>query len=212
VAARFCPQCGAANSPSAVFCQYCGTALPPDPSFPLPSSGVPLGQPPPSIWGALPPGSPGFGGPPNAGPPYGTSAPPRPRRRLWVWIIVGLVVFILVVGVVGYLAIPPTAAINVTGITVQSSDNVCGLDDSQWNGFTADANEELDVGFNVTGATNSSGGTSSCTISSVNAVTAGFLVYNASVPLVVPANANETLAFDLNCPSSFNGILYLSFT
>jgi hypothetical protein len=212
MAARYCPKCGAANSPSAVFCQYCGTALPADVSAPLPSSGAP-GAAPPTSWASPPSGASAYGAAPYGTAPYAAPPPSRPRRRVWVWILVGLVVFILIVGVIGFLFIPSGPAINVTEITIQSSDNVCGLANSEWNGFTANASEVLEAAFNLTGSTNASGGTNACTVTSVSSATTGFVVSNASVPLTIPANSNETLTFDLTCPSaSYNGVLNLSFT
>ncbi|MGA7861287.1 MAG: zinc-ribbon domain-containing protein [Thermoplasmata archaeon] len=211
MAARYCPQCGGANSPTAAFCQYCGTALPPAPSSPLPSSGPTGAPPPPPVWGAPP-----YDAAPYGAPPYSAPSPARPRRRLWLWILVGLVVFILIVGVIGYLALPYSPAINVTEITFQSSDNPCGIAtpaNASWEGFTANTSQIVWLLFSIGGNVTSGGGTASCTISTVSSATAGFSVSGADVPLSIPANTNEMLQFNVTCPgSAYNGVLNLSVT
>jgi hypothetical protein len=218
MAPRYCPQCGAPSSPSAAFCQYCGTALPPVPSSPLPSSGASGVSPPPPAWSTPPPAGPAYTAPPYGAPvygapPYATPPPARPKRRLWLWIIVGFVVFFLVIAAVGYLLLPSAPAINVTEITFASSDDACGLENSAWEGFTANESQSLYLGFNLTGPANSSGGTLACKITTVNSTTTGFSVSGANVPLTIPANTNETLEFNVTCPSSpFNGALTVSVT
>jgi zinc-ribbon domain len=219
VAARYCPKCGAPNSASAAFCQYCGAALPAAPASPLPSgalAGAPVPSPP--AWGAPPPGAPAFGQPPYGTSPYGTPVygpppPVRPKRHIWLWIVVGIVVLFVVIAAIGFFLVPAGPAINVSEITMQSADNACGLANSTWDGFTANASQVLWLGFGVTGPTNASGGTYACAIASVNVVTAGFSIFGANTPLDVAANSNATLQFNVTCPSSsYNGELTLSLT
>jgi zinc-ribbon domain len=218
MASRYCPKCGAPNSPSAAFCQYCGAALPAATSSPL-SSGPAAGVPPPPSWGTPPPGGPSYAAPPYGATPYGTPAygpppPARPGRRLWVYVIVGIVVFFVVIAAIGFFLIPAAPAINVSEITFLSTDNACGLANSDWEGFTGNSSQVFYIGFDLNGTANStSGGTDACMITTVSAVTAGFSVSGANVPLSIPRNATETLQFNLTCPSSsFNGVLDLSVT
>lgn len=208
MATRYCPHCGAPNSPTAAFCQYCGSPLPAAPSSPLPSGGVPGVPPPPPSgppYGTSPYGAPAYGTPPYSAPP-----PARPKRRLWLYIVVGIVVFFVVIAAIGFFLIPTAPAINVSEIVFLSSDNACGLQNSAWDGFTANTTQVLYLGFNLTGPTNSSGGTEACTIAALSADTAGFSLAGANVPLSIPQNGNETLEFNLTCPSSsFSGVLNL---
>jgi Double zinc ribbon len=213
VATRYCPQCGGVNSPTATFCQYCGTALPPAPSAPLISAGAGGAPPPPPVWGAPPTGGPAYGGAPYGAAPYGTPPPRRPTRRIWLWILVGVVVFILVVGVIGYFLIPPAPAINVTEIVFQSADDPCGLANLAYYGFTANTSQVVWLALSVGGNSTSNGGSAPCTISTISSATTGFALTGADVPLSIPANSNETLQFNVTCPSaSYNGVLTLSVT
>ncbi len=207
MAARYCPQCGGVNSPTATFCQYCGSPLPPAPSAPLSSSGA--GTPPaPPGWGTPPAGAPAYGAPPYGAPPYGAPPPARPRRRLWVWILVGLVVIILVVAAVGYFALVASPAIDVSQIEFQSSVTACGLENYSWDGFTANESQTLWLALSVPGNM-----TGTCTISTVGSATTGFTLTGANVPLTIPANTNDTLQFNVTCPgSSYNGVLTLTAT
>jgi hypothetical protein len=127
--------------------------------------------------------------------------------------LVGVVVFILIVSVIGYLLIPPPPAINVTEIDFQSADDPCGLLNFSYPGFTANASQVLWLGLYVMGNSTAGGGSASCTINSVSSATAGFTLTGADVPLSVPANTNETLQFNVTCPTSpYSGALTLSVT
>ena len=174
--------------------------------------------PPPAGWGAPSPGGPSYGTPPYGAPAYGAPAygapaPARPKRRLWLYIIVGIVVLFVILAAIDFFLIPTGPAIDVTEITFQSTDDACGLANSNWDGFTANSSQVLYIGFNLTGPANSSGGTNACTIETVSALTAGFSVGGANVPLNIPKNDNATLQFNVTCPSSsFNGVLDLTVT
>jgi hypothetical protein len=125
--------------------------------------------------------------------------------------VIGIVVFILVIGAIGYLLVPPAPAINVSEVEFQSADDPCGLVNSRYVGFTANAGQVLLLLLSVVGNSTSGGGTASCTISTIGSATAGFTLTGADVPLFIPANTNETLQFDLTCPNSdYNGALFLS--
>jgi hypothetical protein len=127
--------------------------------------------------------------------------------------VVGFVVFILIIGVIGYLLIPPAPAINVTEIEFQSADDPCGLVNSPYDGFTANTSQVLWLAVSVMGNSTPGGGTASCSISTLSSATAGFTLTGASVPLSIPANTNETLQFNVTCPStSYGGALTLSVT
>jgi hypothetical protein len=128
-----------------------------------------------------------------------------------VWILVGVIVVILVISVIGYVAQPPTSAVNVTEITFQSADDACGQANSEWEGFGANLSQVEWLAFSVGGNTTSGGGTAACAISSVASATTGFSVTGADVPLTIPANTNETLQFNVTCPStSYNGVLTIA--
>lgn len=119
-------------------------------------------------------------------------------------------------GVIGYLALPSSPAINVTVITFQSPDNPCGIAtpaNASWQGFTANASQVVWLLFSIGGNFTAGGGTASCTISTVSSATAGFSVSGADLPLSIPVNTNETLQFNVTCPSSaYNGVLNLAVT
>jgi hypothetical protein len=129
--------------------------------------------------------------------------------------LVGIVVFIVIVGVVGYFLVPAAPAINVTEITFQSADNPCGLatNYTNWQGFTANESQVEWISFSVGGNATPGGGTSACTIHSVASGTSGFTLSGADTPLTIPANTNETLQFNVTCPAAtFSGDLLISLT
>lgn len=212
MAAQTCPRCGGANPPSAAFCQYCGNALPPAPSAPLPSG--PAAAPPPGAAAWAPPG---YSASAYGQGPYPPSAPPpRPRRHLLLWILVGFVVVLIVVAAVAVLTAPPavTYTVVVTGINIDSSDNVCGLNGATAQGFNASTNQSVSLTYAISGANNSAGtGTLACNITSVVADTAGFTVSGANTPLKIPANASPLLSFNVETPATpYTGVLTLSFS
>jgi hypothetical protein len=201
VAARYCPHCGAPNPTTATFCQYCGTVLPALASTPLPSGAAGAPPPPPSPWGA-----PAYGT-----APYPAPAPPPPRRRAIVWILVGFVVLILVIGVISFLAVPPSPPVNVvvTMIYFDSPDNACGLAGATDYGFNASTNQTVPFTYQISGANNSTGtGTLACTITDITTSTPGFSVTGATVPLMIAADATQLLSFNLSTPSDpYTGVL-----
>jgi hypothetical protein len=121
----------------------------------------------------------------------------------------------VVIAAIGYFLIPTAPAINVTEITFQSSENPCGLatNYSNWDGFTANESDVEWIAFSIGGNATPSGGTTSCTISSVSSGTAGFTLSGADTPLSIPANTNETLQFNVTCPATaFSGTLFITVT
>lgn len=205
MAARYCPQCGAPNAPTASFCQYCGSPLAPTTGGPLPSAGAGPYPPPPPPWGAQP-----YGGPPAqwAPPP-----PQPPRRRTWLWVLVGFVAIFLVIFIIAAFVLVPVAPIRVTGIDYQSPDNVCGLNGATDTGFNASEGQVEPFEYQVSGNSTANGGTAACTISTISAITAGFSISGANVPLVIPINTTEDFFFNVTCPTSpYTGILTIELT
>jgi len=130
-------------------------------------------------------------------------------------VLVVFVVLILVAGVVSYLLIPAPASVEITGVNFQSPDNACGLEgatDTSWYNTTTGTSFVLSYLISGPNAT-SWNGTLACEISSINTTTAGFSITGANVPLSIPANSTQTLAFTVNPPgSAFTGVLTLVLT
>ncbi len=114
-----------------------------------------------------------------------------------------LIVVVIIISVLAYIFVPVSSPnVEVTEFVIASPDNVCGLDGATASGFNATPGGSLGLSFNVTGAPTSDGGTAACTIETISTSTSGFSVSQANVPLVIPANATEILAFTLGIPSS----------
>jgi hypothetical protein len=135
--------------------------------------------------------------------------------RVVLIILVVFVVLILVAGVVSYFLLPSPANVEITGVNFQSPDDACGLDgatDTSW--YNTSAGTSFVLSYLIGGPNASSGtGTVACQITSVNTTTAGFSITGANVPLPIPANTTQTLAFTVNPPgSAFTGVLTLVLT
>jgi hypothetical protein len=200
MAAAHCPQCGGDNPPGAAFCAYCGSPLATGLGAPLPAGTPPAFSPsdaPPSAYAAYPP------------------VPPRPRPVSKIWkIAVIAVALIVVVAVVAILLFPAPSGIQVGTINVWSNDDVCGLNAAYTYGFNASTGASVPLAFNITGAPNAgNNGTLACTIETVVTNTSGFGLTDLNVPLVIPANGNETLNITVLCPGSdYSGDLNLVMT
>jgi hypothetical protein len=154
--------------------------------------------------------------PPPATPPgnYGAypPPPPRPRRVSKLWkIAVIAVALIVVIAVAAILLFPAGSAIQVGQINVWSGDNVCGLNGAYTYGFNASTGASVPLAFNITGGPNAgNNGTLACTIETVTTNSSGFGLTDVNVPLVIPANTNETLNLTVICPGTdFSGNLNL---
>jgi hypothetical protein len=201
MAAARCAQCGGMNPPGAAFCQYCGSPI-------TGAAGTPLAQgTPPPLTPPSPPPYPAMGGYPPQG------SPQRSASRVWKIVVIAVAV-ILVIGFLAFFLFPVGPSIQVNDINLWSPDNVCGLDGEYTYGFNASTGSLVPLAFNITGAPYGTGSnTSACTIDTVVTNTSGFSVSDANVPLVIPANTNETLYFNVQCPgSSYSGDLNLVMT
>jgi hypothetical protein len=155
--------------------------------------------------------------PPPAAPPFpslGAYPPQGPPQRSasHVWkIVVVAVVIVVVIGFVAFVLFPVGPGIEVDNINIWSADNVCGLNDASAYGFNASPGDLVPLAFSISGAPNGSGSeTFACTITSLASNTSGFSISGANLPLVIPANTNETLLFNVECPdSSYSGDLNL---
>jgi hypothetical protein len=117
--------------------------------------------------------------------------------------VVIIVVVIFVVGVLAFLLLPGAPAIQVGTIVVESADNVCGLDGATASGFNASTGNTVPLAFGINGTAGPTPGSSlPCNITSLTTSTAGFNITGANLPLVIPANATETLIFNVVCPGS----------
>jgi len=157
------------------------------------------GPPPPPAWGT----------PPYMGPP-----PVAPRRRVWLWVLVAIVVIFLVIPI-AFLSFAPTApSVVVTGINFQSPDNACGLDGATDYGFNASTSQTVSFTYAIYGPNATSGnGTLACQIMGVATSTPGFSVTGANVPLSIPANATQDLSYNVITPgSSYTGVLTIVVT
>jgi FtsP/CotA-like multicopper oxidase with cupredoxin domain len=133
----------------------------------------------------------------------GVAAGPRPspfpqyhRRRAWI-----IVVIVVGVGAVSalvlFLAAVPIVTVN--NINFISVDNACGANGSDLSGgFTIRAPSTATVSVTVDNTDN----VSSCTIHTLRAVTAGFTITNADVPLTVGPGGSEYLNFTVQGPAS----------
>lgn len=110
-----CPQCGSENEPGDHFCSDCGSRLlkAKSPSLPEPEASTPepTAAPPPPVrtsTGSFPPPvTPSFieNPPPLAGATdndgewrmSSLGPPPKPKRRLWLWIVIGILAACLIV-------------------------------------------------------------------------------------------------------------------
>jgi hypothetical protein len=195
MSARFCMKCGGENPPGAVFCQYCGAPMASVPSAPPLATAPVVIPPPPGAW--------------TSGP---TPTAPPPRRRRWVRIVVVVVVVVIVLGVIGFLLLPPAPSVTVTQINFVSPNDVCGLNNIGWQGYTSNTSEVDQFGFPLTGNNTTGGATASCTVHTVSTSTSGFSV-TGNVPLYIPANTTEILWVNITEPgSSYNGALTLVLT
>ncbi len=195
MATRFCTQCGGPNPANATFCQYCGKPL----------AGAPAGGAPP-VGGAPPPAGPlpagGWAGAPGG---YGAPPPPPPRRRHTILRIFAiLIVIVLIASILVYLFVPvSTPNVDITEFVFVSPDNVCGLNGVGFYGFNTTPGQAVNLTVDLTGAPIGNGNaTLGCTLGTLTTTTSGFSVSDANVPLVIPANATEILAFTLGVPSS----------
>ncbi|MGD0257941.1 MAG: hypothetical protein ABSB90_08730 [Thermoplasmata archaeon] len=128
-------------------------------------------------------------------------------------IVAVIVAVILILGVVSFLILPPAPSIQVTVITVESVDNVCGLAGANATGFNASTGDQVDLSFNIVGPNGTGNSTQACTIETVSTTTPGFSISNQTVPLFVPANETVILSFTVNCPNSdYTGALTLVMT
>ncbi len=144
-----------------------------------------------------------------------TGPPPVPgRRRRWVVVMVAAVATLLVLGGVLIYDYPGGYPVDVAQINFVSPDNSCGLDGATDNGFNATTGDALNFAYPIVGNASFTGsGTLPCAIHSVTTPTSGFTITGADVPLVVGANATQTLSYVVTCPpSSFVGDLTVVIT
>ena len=98
MAERYCTNCGAELGEESRFCPSCGRPVHETATVPTPEADVevpPAPLPPPSAQAGQ-----GSGG--GAGPTY--SAPAQPRRRTWLWVLIGAggCLFVLLVAFLGF--------------------------------------------------------------------------------------------------------------
>ena len=131
-------------------------------------------------------------------------------------LIVGAVVFvvillIVVIGIASLASYQPSSpsspgsggpSVDVTGVTVTSSDDACGLNGITYPAF-ASPNLPLGIGWGLP----ENGYPMPCTVESVTTDTPGFYV-SANVPLTVTLS-NTPLVISIGYPYSYSGPLHL---
>jgi len=142
-------------------------------------------------------------------------APPPPKESGFpIWVIIVIVV-VVVIGAVAAIAVitagevvhslSQLGVVQVSAINITSRDNACGLNGrSLLAGFLSGPDASFSDTLNIT-----SSNSSSCTIHSVAAVTAGFGLSDANVPLTIPGDGSQNLSFTITTPNSFDGVLIL---
>jgi hypothetical protein len=130
-------------------------------------------------------------------------ATPPKRSRTTLWIIIAVVVVIVVV-IIAALAYVASTSVVVIAIDFTSTDNACGTAGNSVPGFTTSTGGTAQYTLTILDPYSST----SCTVSSVSAVTSGFSVSGANTPLTVPVGGSESLSFTVTAPSSsFTGVL-----
>ena len=182
-------------------CQWCGASLvvPPLPASESPET---------TAYRSL-----DFSGPPSSG---GRSAPGITGPRIGAIIAVAVVTVILLGIVIAALTFSPSSttlpglpgsgggSVDVTGVTVSSPDDACGL-----NGVTSPAFASPNLPAGIGWGLPANGASYPCTVNNVTTDTPGFIVY-ANLPLTVTAE-NTILIVDLQYPTSYHGSLHLIF-
>lgn len=139
--------------------------------------------------------------PTQHGPP--TLEPPeRPYKAILV-----IAIILVAIGLVAYVYLPTlNNKVNVTEVTVSSADNACGLNGTSWGGLSAPLGATIGFDF----AVNNDNSSHSCTISAISALTVGFSVSSANVPMTVPADSLGEVSFAIAVPAHpYSGALLI---
>jgi hypothetical protein len=155
---------------------------------------LPLPPPPPPV---LPPS----GYHPIPIPVETTSGPGLSPAAIGGIIVVVILVIIIAAAIASIPTSPftptPTNSVNVTQVTIQSSDNVCGLNGYSEAGFSAPGGALESLPFGAQSAP--------CTISNASTNTPGFDV-SGSFPLTVNSRM-QLILLSVFCPGSYSGSL-----
>jgi hypothetical protein len=98
------------------------------------------------------------------------------------------------------------ATVDVTAVSITSTDGACGSSGHSYSEFTTHGGGTGHYALTI----NRSAASSSCTINSVSAATSGFSISDANTPLIFQAHATENLTFTVHAPDhAYNGILII---
>jgi hypothetical protein len=130
---------------------------------------------------------------------------PGPSVGAIVGIVLVVVFILIVVAVVASVPMAPNlnsglGSVNVTQVSIQSTDDACGLSGDTLPGFSTPGGSLYSILFGARQAP--------CTISNVSTGTSGFFVLTWS-----PSYVNSTLELiqiSVDCPASYSGALSLS--
>jgi len=139
-------------------------------------------------------------------PPPPVASPKRKHGALyWVALVIGIIVLIVIVIVAAAILLYAAAPkVDVTAINFTSSDNACGTNSQTELGFSTTGGSTEQASYIIT----NSNFLFSCTITSVSAVTSGFSISGANVPITIAAGGSQTLSFTIHVPSgSYTGVL-----
>jgi len=198
VASPTCGQCGGPNPFGALNCQWCGATLPPPPlTFP-PSDAE------------TPPSTPS----PDASPSSRSGPGPSTIVRVIVVAVFAVILIGLLFSVPSIttpsssppsVPSPPSAPVNVTSITIVSSDDVCGLNGTVEPGFSGNSDAFSGVTWQITAPP---GG---CTISGISAETGGFIILTLDLPFTIPSGETGAFSISLELPEGgYNGPLIVA--
>ncbi len=117
-------------------------------------------------------------------------------------IVVVIVVVVLLVAVIAtsfYFAFASFRGnVTVTSVSIQSTDNACNLGGTTENGFHTSVGSSVVEHWTIGPPANAS----SCTVHSVTAVTSGFNVSGANVPLTVAPGVSSQLSVVIHVPGN----------
>ena len=137
----------------------------------------------------------------------------RPKKKFPIlWVILSVVVAVTLSLVAFYLAkeSPSPGAsvtVTVTELELVSNDSVCGASSRTTEGFTTVGGGTFVENLSVTNFDF----LTVCTITSLRAVTAGFSLNGATVPLTIPPEGSANLTFAVQAPAtSYTGWLIIN--
>jgi len=183
-----CPRCGGANLPGTAQCQWCGSTLP-----------LPLLETRPPEQGYR---------------PLTTDVEPSESQSgIHPGLIVAaIVVVLIIVSAIAYVSLgstlqPAGPSVNITGLSVTSPDNACGLNGDD-HGTIQLHPPGRGIPF-ITWGIPGPGGSVPCTVENVSTSTLGFTLFGE-----FPVTANTSLSVmvvSMIPPASFSGILEVTF-